>query len=1326
MRNVSDLFNIFSRSLAVLLCIVAALGCTRKPNSSSTLRFRMPEEQAPMSSKSSGVNANELISMAVEVAPSSGWYYPAPESMSMIKCYAVAVETPEASTPATCTDIAGTKVLSPNFLVGPLPSGATISLDVPSGASRNVYLIGFAAAGVEDCPVGTVVPNRGKLSAPRILGHKTVELTPGTTEITISANLTGATVFETCSTWPAATPPPPTLPSVSADTAAKSVAEGATGVKFDVQLSAPSASNISIPYSVSGSASATDHSLTSGVISIAAGDVVGSVTYNIVNDALVEGTEDIVITLGNPTGATLGAIPSQTVAIMDDDVPAISPAYSLVSLSSGTINAGSMILVTLQAKDISNVPMSVGGATVVFSTTGGVSAGSFSAVVDNNDGTYSANFTGLTAGAATSISATINGVPVTSTLPSLTVLPGSPSTTLSLVTSASGSIASGSATMVTLTAVDAYGNNLTTGGETVVFSHSGGGSAGTFSAVIDNADGTYVSTFTGTAAGSATGISATIGGAAVTTSPALVVVSPGPASPATSLVTLGTSSIQYGYSTLATLTTKDAYGNLVSTGGRTVSFSKVGGSSDGNFSAVTDVGNGTYTATFTGTVIGGASPISASIDSVSVTTALPTITVTSINLNVAPIYPASGGNWNDYVKFDNTPMGTSPFDQDDTACSGAETGYHGALNGCVHGGELRKVVVGNQTSCVNLTATDSLGAFAWSCDASSGTAIFYSILMPGKGLRDLVDSGPGWIPNSVTVQKSAVTIGTSPSIAWWGNPIMPLSANAGALTSLNTAGAIYVATSNLTTMGLVITVPRVSVVTLPAVVLQSTGSTATNFAASACYSGSAATAQMICAGNQNFLWLEATINGTNGPNPLLTGMRIYNSKFSRIHGSKVYNLKTTTNTMAAYEIDVNSTSNLITASKADGVGMQGGMRISGSTNSIRNFDVSRNTDVSSANQSLMVIASGANNNRLHDVRLSYLQTTGATSYGLKIMSNGNIVTGLTISNIGTSDTNSGLMLSGASSNIISRATIFSVRDAGIEFNGATAMSNNILTHISTINNYWNGFYMTGNVSNTYVQDFVSVNTDRGIQSPAGGSGSGNLFTNIVSANNGSAIAVDLQGGQGSSFAGFLNIGDLVPVCSGGGLSALCGVPLLSNFSSSFVGKVTTNDLINGSDSSGSATFATNLDWLGFDSFFRGWGKDYASGFPNAQHLGPCTTGACRIWDLRASTGGPLHYKGADGSSTNTTFVGGSVCPSEVHGSNVASAAGKTFLKYAIEIDDDAVGNNNGLCETGEACLYAPNIGSYQGEGNYKAAPPCTFQNGAVSGVQMYSFPVSGI
>ena len=120
--------------------------------------------------------------------------------------------------------------------------------------------------------------------------------------------------------------------------------------------------------------------------------------------------------------------------------------------------------------------------------------------------------TGVAAGTAT---ITVASESQSAQIPT-TVTPGAVSTSQSTVSVSAGTVASGGTVTLTLRAKDAAGNNLTTGGLTVAFTVSGGTSTGTIGATTDNANGTYTATFTAVAAGTATTVRATIGGAAVT------------------------------------------------------------------------------------------------------------------------------------------------------------------------------------------------------------------------------------------------------------------------------------------------------------------------------------------------------------------------------------------------------------------------------------------------------------------------------------------------------------------------------------------------------------------------------------------------------------------------------------------------------------------------------------------------------------------------------------------------------------------------------------------------------------------------------------------
>jgi hypothetical protein len=157
--------------------------------------------------------------------------------------------------------------------------------------------------------------------------------------------------------------------------------------------------------------------------------------------------------------------------------------------------------------------------------------------------------------------------------------------------------------------------------------------------------------------------------------------------------------------------------------------------------------------------------------------------------------------------------------------------------------------------------------------------------------------------------------------------------------------------------------------------------------------------------------------------------------------------------------------------------------------------------------------------------------------------------------------------------------------------------------------------------------------------------------------------------------------------------------------SSFVGRLAVDDVVNGSDFYGSALFTSITDWLGFASPLRGWGRDGAPFLAStARACG--TSDVCRIWDwgLRASDGVLRGTVGASRLLTHTWATSPSpysqaACDT-IHRGSVATgnACVSVFLAGAIELEGDGVGNDDGLCESGERCVLAPNIGSYQGHG----------------------------
>ncbi|AFY46475.1 Ca2+-binding protein, RTX toxin [Nostoc sp. PCC 7524] len=91
-----------------------------------------------------------------------------------------------------------------------------------------------------------------------------------------------------------------------------------------------------------------DYTLSNTTITIPNGQTEGSVTFNIVDDALIEGTETATLTISNPSaGITLGGTTTQNITITDNDV---APIVNLsVSSNTGTEAETTVITVTATA-----------------------------------------------------------------------------------------------------------------------------------------------------------------------------------------------------------------------------------------------------------------------------------------------------------------------------------------------------------------------------------------------------------------------------------------------------------------------------------------------------------------------------------------------------------------------------------------------------------------------------------------------------------------------------------------------------------------------------------------------------------------------------------------------------------------------------------------------------------------------------------------------------------------------------------------------------------------------------------------------------------------
>ncbi|MEC8490509.1 MAG: Calx-beta domain-containing protein, partial [Pseudomonadota bacterium] len=111
-------------------------------------------------------------------------------------------------------------------------------------------------------------------------------------------------------------------PVVDFNTTSSNQAESSSSKALTVDLSAASSNNVTVDYAVTGTAtgSGTDYTLANGTLTITAGATSGTITIgSIVDDSLDEPNETVIVTLSNPSNATLGSDKVHTYTINDND-----------------------------------------------------------------------------------------------------------------------------------------------------------------------------------------------------------------------------------------------------------------------------------------------------------------------------------------------------------------------------------------------------------------------------------------------------------------------------------------------------------------------------------------------------------------------------------------------------------------------------------------------------------------------------------------------------------------------------------------------------------------------------------------------------------------------------------------------------------------------------------------------------------------------------------------------------------------------------------------------------------------------------------------------
>ncbi len=153
-----------------------------------------------------------------------------------------------------------------------------------------------------------------------------------------------------------------TNPTIAFSATSSSGAESVTSANLQVALSAASDQNVTVNFTVVGTATGggTDYTLADGSITITATNTTNDITIaSIVGDDIVEANETVIVTLSGPTNATLGTNTQHTYVINNDDVAGFTIVETASNTATGENGTTDTYTVELDAEPASDVVIDV-------------------------------------------------------------------------------------------------------------------------------------------------------------------------------------------------------------------------------------------------------------------------------------------------------------------------------------------------------------------------------------------------------------------------------------------------------------------------------------------------------------------------------------------------------------------------------------------------------------------------------------------------------------------------------------------------------------------------------------------------------------------------------------------------------------------------------------------------------------------------------------------------------------------------------------------------------------------------------------------------------
>jgi hypothetical protein len=150
-------------------------------------------------------------------------------------------------------------------------------------------------------------------------------------------------------------------PTASFSAASRRVAESIGQVSLQVHLNRSATQAVEVPFTIGGTASGggVDYDLSSGVLTIASGELSADIDMIVIDDRLDEPDETVIVTIGAPTNAALGTHSVQTITIQDDDTsPALALGPPTISVGEGAGTVSLVVRLSAAAEQVVTVQYS--------------------------------------------------------------------------------------------------------------------------------------------------------------------------------------------------------------------------------------------------------------------------------------------------------------------------------------------------------------------------------------------------------------------------------------------------------------------------------------------------------------------------------------------------------------------------------------------------------------------------------------------------------------------------------------------------------------------------------------------------------------------------------------------------------------------------------------------------------------------------------------------------------------------------------------------------------------------------------------------------------